>query len=81
MDFTVEIVSRNLATTSNFVEFRYSRNFTFFEAPRVIWDTWHMMSGSQGTTCQVWDKSNKSSSETHRRHVATHDWVEIKVDG
>ena len=34
MDFTVGIVSRNLATTSNFVEFLNSRNFTFFEAPR-----------------------------------------------
>ena len=35
MDFTVGIVSRNLATTSNFVEFRDSRNFTSFEAPGV----------------------------------------------
>ena len=35
MDFTFEIVSRNLATTSNFVEFRDSRNFTFFEASSV----------------------------------------------
>ena len=34
-DFTVGIVSRNLATTSNFVEFRNSRNFTFLEAPDV----------------------------------------------
>ena len=35
MDCTVGIVSRNLATTSNFVEFRDSRNFRFFEAPGV----------------------------------------------
>ena len=35
MDFTVGIVSRNLATMSNFVEFRDSRNFTFFKAPGV----------------------------------------------
>ena len=35
MDFIVGIVSRNLATTSNFVEFRDSRNFTFFEAPGI----------------------------------------------
>ena len=28
-DFIVGIVSRNLATTSNFVKFRDSRNFTF----------------------------------------------------
>ena len=39
-DFTIEIVSRNLATMSNFVEFRDSGNFTFFEAPRVVRDTW-----------------------------------------
>ena len=32
MDFIVGIVSRNLATTSNFVEFQDSQNFTFFEA-------------------------------------------------
>ena len=30
MDFTVGIVSRNLATTSNFIEFRDSRNFHIF---------------------------------------------------
>ena len=35
MDFTVGIVLQNLATTSNFAEFRESRNFTFFEAPSV----------------------------------------------
>ena len=35
MDFTVGIVSRNLATASKFVEFRDSRNFTFFEASGV----------------------------------------------
>ena len=32
MDFFVEILSRNLATTSNFVGFRDGRDFTFFEA-------------------------------------------------
>ena len=35
MDFTIGIVSRNLATTSNFVEFRDSQNFTFFEVPGI----------------------------------------------
>ena len=35
MDFTVEIVSRNRATISNFVEFRDSRNFTYFKAKRM----------------------------------------------
>ena len=59
MDFTVEIVSRNLATTLNFIKFRDSRNFTFFEAPRVVRDTWHVMSGSQSATCQMQGKSNK----------------------
>ena len=33
MNFTVGIVLGNLTTTSNFVEFRDSRDFTFFEAP------------------------------------------------
>ena len=46
MDFNVEIVSQNLATTSNFVEFRDNRNFMFFEILRVVQDTWHVMSGS-----------------------------------
>ena len=36
---TVGIVSGNLATTSNFVEFRDIRNFTFFETRRGVWDT------------------------------------------
>ena len=35
MDFIVGIVSRNLANKSNFIEFRDSRNFTFFEASGV----------------------------------------------
>ena len=53
MDFTVRIVSQNLATMSNFVEFRDSRNFTFFEATRVVRDTWHILNGSRGATCNV----------------------------
>ena len=32
------IVSQNLATTSNFVEFQDSRNFTFFEARKGVRD-------------------------------------------
>ena len=35
MDFTVGIVSRNLATTSNFVKFRDSQNLLFFEASTI----------------------------------------------
>ena len=53
MDFTVGIVSRNLATTLNFVEFQDSQNFMFFEARRGVWDTWHVMSGPRGATCQA----------------------------
>ena len=34
MGFSVEFVSRNLATTSNFVGFRGGQDFTFFDA----WD-------------------------------------------
>ena len=35
MDFTVGIVSRNLATMSNFIEFQDNQNFTFFESSGV----------------------------------------------
>ena len=38
MDFIVGIVSQNLVTQSNFVEFRDSRTFTFFEASGVASD-------------------------------------------
>ena len=69
MDFTIGIVSRNLATTSNFVEFRDYQNFTFFEVMRVVRDTWHIVSGSRGATCQAVSKSNIKlkwgSHETH----------------
>ena len=58
MDFIVGIVTRNLATTSNFVEFRNSRDFTFFEAHRGVRDTWHVMCGPRGATCQAMGKSN-----------------------
>ena len=34
----LESSRENVATTSNFVEFRDSRNFTFFETPRVLQD-------------------------------------------
>ena len=42
MYFAVEIFSQNLATLSNFVEFRDSHNFMLFEAPRVMCDTWNL---------------------------------------
>ena len=46
-DLTVGIVSRNLATMSNFIKFRDSRNFTFFEAQTMVRDTWLNSSGSR----------------------------------
>ena len=58
MDCTVGIVSRNLATQSNFVEFRDSRNFTYFEATGVerhmeshVDDTWQAMWVTHGKPC------------------------------
>ena len=77
MDFTVEIVLRNLATKLNFVEFRDSRNFTFFEASRVVRDTWHIVSGLRGATYHVQNESNMSPKGTHEKHVATCEWVKI----
>ena len=71
MDLTIGIVERNLATMLNLVEFQHSRNFTFFEAPRVVRDTWDIFSGSRGATCHVKNESNMSSNGTHERHVAT----------
>ena len=47
MDFTIEIVSRNLATTSNFVELRDNVNCTFFEC-RVSDATWHPQEVTHG---------------------------------
>ena len=35
MDLSIEIVSQNLATTSNFVGFRGDRNFTCFGTKRT----------------------------------------------
>ena len=52
MDFIVGIILRNLATTSNFIEFRDSQNFTFFETQRVVRDAWHVWGGSHRATCQ-----------------------------
>ena len=71
MGLTVGIVLRNLATTSNFIEFRDSWNFTFFEAPRVVRDTSHSVSGSRGAMCRVHNESNMNSNGTHERHMAT----------
>ena len=66
MDFTVGIIARNLATMSNFVVFRDNRNSTFFEAPRVVRDTWPVLSGSRRATCRMQNESNMSSSVGHR---------------
>ena len=41
--FIIGIVSRNLLTQSNFVEFQDGLNFTFSEVLRVASDTWHLV--------------------------------------
>ena len=54
MDFTVGIVSRNLATTSNSETIGIC---TFFEAANVMRDTLHIFSDSQCAMCQVQNES------------------------
>ena len=58
MDYTVGIILKNLATQSNFVEFRDSQNFTYFEATGVkrhmashVNDTWLTMWVTHGEPC------------------------------
>ena len=54
MDFTVGIVSRNLATTSNFVEFRDIRNLHVFRGNECrVGHLAHFLNGTQGATCQA----------------------------
>ena len=65
----------------NFVKFQDSRNSTFFEAPRVASDTWHMLDGSYGAMCQMESKSNKSLSGTHVGHVSQPKRIEIQSYG
>ena len=79
MDFTVGIASRNLATTSNIVEFRNNWNFMFFKAPGMVRDTWHIVSDSRGATCHVQEESNMSSRVGHEKHMALCYWKEIHV--
>ena len=59
MNCTVGIFSRNLATQLNFVEFRDSQNFTYFEATGVrrhmashVDDTWSTMWVTPGNPCE-----------------------------
>ena len=50
----------------------------FFKAPRVVQDTWRIRV-AQGKTHVKWRVGQtNSSSGTHKRHVATHDWREIQ---
>ena len=67
---------------SNFVEFRDSRNFTFFEATGVVRGTWHLMSGLRGAMCKSVSKSN---IELKWGSHVTHDMMQLgenlKVDG
>ena len=59
MDCTVGIVLQNLSTQSNLVEFRDSRNFTYFEKTGVerhmashVDDTWKTMWVTHGNPCE-----------------------------
>ena len=52
MDFTVGIVSRNLATMSISSNSETIGIYTFFEETSVGWDTWGILSGTQCATCQ-----------------------------
>ena len=45
----------------------------------MVQDTWHNWSGSQCTTCQMYDESNMSSSGTHERHMASCHWIGIQT--
>ena len=66
MDLIVEFVSRNLVTQVNFVEFRDSKNFTFFEATG---DTWHAKEmhvshmASHLSTCMSMEKFIKGEGD------------------
>ena len=77
MDFTVGIFSRNLATTSNFIKFRDSRNFMIFKAWRGVRDIWHFMSSSGGSTCPGQNGSNNEPSGAHMRHMTSCHWRKI----
>ena len=63
------------------VEFRNSRNFTFFEAQRETSDTWHMLDGLYGAMCQMESKANKSLSGAHVGHVSQLERMEIQRSG
>ena len=45
----------------------------------MVWDTWHIVSGSRGSMCHVKNESNMSSNGTYERHMVTCDLVEIYV--
>ena len=68
MNFTIGIVSRNLATTSNFVEFRDSNNF-------------HVFRGDEGSTRHLahfeWLKvCHVSSAELVKHELKYRAWVD-----
>ena len=79
MDFTVGIVSQNLATMSNFIEFRDNQHFRFFKARRGVQDSWYFVSGSK--RCHVsWEERVKHELKcgAHERQMAPCEWVEIQ---
>ena len=50
----------------------------FFEAPRVVWDTWRIGVAQDETRVKWRASQTNSSSGTQKRHVATHDLREIQ---
>ena len=77
MDFTVRIVLQNLVTPSNFVEFRDSGNFTFFEARRVTSDTWHMLDATLSHVSNGEERSNSLRGG----HVSPPKRMEVQIYG
>ena len=50
----------------------------FFVATSVVWDTWHILSGSQCATCQVQNESTLAQVWGPHGHVASPNWMEIQ---
>ena len=84
MDFIVGVVSRNLASTSNFVEFRDSPIGTLFEASRLrcrktILDTTKVTynkysSVISGMSIEMMKMDGRDSAECQNLEMKGHNW-------
>ena len=84
MDFIVGIVSRNLASTSNFVEFRDSPVGTFFEASRLrcrktIFDMTKVIYNKyscviSGMSREMMKMDGRDSAECQNLEMKGHNW-------